>query len=81
MNTATEILDIQPSTVLLTVFFIVYKGAKGLDLDETSLSTAFIWAFGLGIGMGGVMIPTILPYIRKKIDGDYNEDGTLKPVN
>lgn len=62
------------------MFFIVYKGAKGLGLDETKMGTAFAWAFGLGIGVGLLMIPTVLPYMRKQINIKYNEDGTLKPV-
>ncbi|CAM9387888.1 unnamed protein product [Scytosiphon promiscuus] len=68
------------ATVAVNVFFIVYKGAKGLDLDETSLSTAFAYALGLGCGCGLIMIPTVLPYMRKNIAAKFNEDGTLKPV-
>lgn len=64
-----------------SVFFIVYKGAKGLDLDETSLADAFAWALGLGGGIGLLMIPTVLPYMRKQIDAKFNEDGTAKPVS
>ena len=63
-----------------SVFFIVYKGAKGLGLDDTTLSTAFAWAFGLGIGVGLLMVPTVLPYMRKQIAAKFNDDGTLKPV-
>ncbi|CAM9387816.1 unnamed protein product [Scytosiphon promiscuus] len=69
------------ATVAVNVFFIVYKGAKGLDLDETSLSTAFAYALGLGCGCGLIMIPTVLPYMRKNIAAKFNEDGTLKPVS
>ncbi|CAM9627265.1 unnamed protein product [Ectocarpus sp. 13 AM-2016] len=68
------------ATIATNVFFIVYKGAKGLDLDETSLSTAFAYALGLGGGVGLLMIPTVLPYMRKNIAAKFNEDGTLKPV-
>lgn len=63
-----------------TVFFIVYKGAKGLDLDETSLSTAFAYAFGVGGACAIAMFFTVLPYMRKKIAAKFNEDGTLKQV-
>ena len=63
-----------------SVFFIVYKGAKGLGLDDTTLSTAFAWAFGLGIGVGLLMIPTVIPYMKKQIAAKFNDDGTLKPV-
>ncbi|CAN0397168.1 unnamed protein product [Pylaiella littoralis] len=64
----------------LIFFFIVYKGAKGLGLDDTSLTTAFAWALGLGAGTALLMIPTVLPYMRKKIALKFNEDGTAKPV-
>ncbi|CAM9428248.1 unnamed protein product [Ectocarpus fasciculatus] len=67
-------------TIAVNVFFIVYKGAKGLDLDDTSVGTAFAWAFGLGVGIGLLMIPTVLPFMRTKIEEKFNEDGTLKPV-
>ncbi|CAB1100652.1 unnamed protein product [Ectocarpus sp. CCAP 1310/34] len=68
------------ATIAVNVFFIVYKGAKGLGLDDTSLSTAFAWALGLGGGIGLAMIPTVLPYMRRNIAAKFNEDGTLKPV-
>lgn len=58
----------------------MYKGAKIGDLDETSLSEAFIWAFGLGAICAFTMLFTVLPYMRKKIDEKFHEDGTLKPV-
>ncbi|CAM9951823.1 unnamed protein product [Scytosiphon promiscuus] len=69
------------ATIAVNVFFIVYKGAKGLDLDDTSLSMAFAWALGLGFGVGLLMIPTVLPYMKKQIDLKFNDDGTLKPVS
>ena len=62
------------------MFFIVYKGAKGLELDDTSISDGFAWALGLGAGIGLLMIPTVLPYMRRQIDAKFNDDGTLKPV-
>lgn len=70
-----------PSAVVIPVFFITYKGASGLDLDDTSISTAFAWAFGLGGGCALIMIPTVLPYIKKKVEQVFNEDGTLKKVS
>ncbi|CAN0397138.1 unnamed protein product [Pylaiella littoralis] len=68
------------ATIAVNVFFIVYKGAKGLGLDDTSLPIAFAWAFGLGGGMALLMIPTVLPYMRKNIANNFNEDGTAKQV-
>ncbi|CAB1100651.1 unnamed protein product [Ectocarpus sp. CCAP 1310/34] len=82
-NTTLPVAHTRPpvtSRPTVSVFFIVYKGAKGLDLDDTSLSTAFAWALGLGGGIGLAMIPTVLPYMRRNIAAKFNEDGTLKPV-
>ena len=36
-------------TVSLNVFYIVYKGAKGIDLDEIPISVACYWSFGMGL--------------------------------
>ncbi|CAM9299458.1 unnamed protein product [Choristocarpus tenellus] len=66
------------ATLSINVFFIVYKGASGLDLDETPLDTAFAYALGLGFGIGLLMVPTVLPLMRKKVDAKFNEDGSLK---
>ena len=52
------------STVCINVFFIVYKGAKFLKLNETPIETAFAYAFGLGGGVGLLSL-TIVPYLHK----------------
>ncbi|CAM9960275.1 unnamed protein product [Scytosiphon promiscuus] len=67
-------------TLLKQIFFIVYKGAKGLGLDDTSLPMAFAWALGLGALCGLCMICTVLPYMKRDIAAKFNEDGTMKPV-
>ncbi|CAN0494590.1 unnamed protein product, partial [Ectocarpus sp. 12 AP-2014] len=67
-------------TVAVNIFFIVYKGASGLGLDDTSVGMAFGWALGLGALCGLAMYPTVLPYMRRNVKAKYNEDGTLKPV-
>ena len=38
-------------TLIIYIFFIIYKGAKGLGLNDTPLSIALIWAFGFGLGI------------------------------
>ncbi|CAN0387825.1 unnamed protein product [Ascophyllum nodosum] len=68
------------ATIAVNVFFIVYKGAKGLDVDNTTLEVAFAWALGLGAGCALLMIPTVLPYMKKKIDAKFDGDGTLMHV-
>lgn len=62
------------------MFFIVYKGAKGLDLDDTDLDVAFAYAFGLGGGIGLLTIPTMIPYMRRMVNEKFNEDGTLRKM-
>lgn len=53
-------------TITLNVFYIIYKGAKGLGLDETPLDMACIWSFGSGGVVGLMMIP-LIPYLKNKI--------------
>ena len=38
-------------TLIIYIFFIIYKGAKGLGSNDASLSVAVIWALGAGIGI------------------------------
>lgn len=54
------------STVTLNTFFIIYKGAKGLGLDDTPLNQATLWSLGIGC----ISIIIITPFsvvIKKKI--------------
>jgi sodium-dependent phosphate transporter len=44
-------------TITLNTFFIIYKGAKGLGLDETSFQDASIWAFSAGAAAALLIIP------------------------
>jgi len=39
-------------TVVINTFFIVYKGAKFLELDDMAIEECLAWAFGLGGGVG-----------------------------
>ena len=45
------------STVTLNTFFIIYKGAKGLGLDDTTLGVACAWSFGTGAVVGVGVLP------------------------
>tara|TARA_Y100000992_G_scaffold300030_1_gene267855 strand:- start:1599 stop:3074 length:1476 start_codon:yes stop_codon:yes gene_type:complete len=40
------------SCVTLNTFYIIYKGAKGLGLNDTPFGIACAWSFGLGGGAG-----------------------------
>tara|TARA_B100001094_G_scaffold333196_1_gene409401 strand:- start:2133 stop:3668 length:1536 start_codon:yes stop_codon:yes gene_type:complete len=54
------------ATVTLNTFYIVYKGAKGLGLDDTPIGVACAWAFGIG-GVSGLGIIPLTSYIKKRI--------------
>ena len=72
------------SAVTLNSFLIVYKGAKGLGLDDTPFDVACAWAFGIG----GIVVIVVLPFtghIRKRINRKFGsvvgnealEDGNI----
>tara|TARA_Y100000389_G_scaffold125739_1_gene123101 strand:+ start:7307 stop:8833 length:1527 start_codon:yes stop_codon:yes gene_type:complete len=50
-------------TVSLNSFFIIYKGAKGLGLNETPLNIACYWSFGIGGAVAFLVVP-FLPKIK-----------------
>ena len=57
------------STLTINAFFIIYKGAKGLGLDKTSVEVAFGSAFGIGVFGALVtlpMVPKLKNYVSKK---------------
>ena len=61
------------STVCINVFFIVYKGAKFLKLNETPIETAFAYAFGLGGGVGLLSL-IIVPYLHKLAEQTFIDE-------
>ena len=66
------------STITLNTFYIVYKGAKGIGLDEISIEQSCAWSFGLG---GGFALLTI-PLIHKlKYQIDTNIENKKQIVN
>ena len=56
------------AAIIINSFFIIYKGAKGLDLDNTSLETALGVSFGLGFGIAIIAQFLVVPKLRKSID-------------
>jgi len=54
------------STMTINIFFIIYKGAKGLGLDKTSLEVAFAVAFGTGGVCALITIP-LVPRFKKAV--------------
>eukprot|EP00640_Fibrocapsa_japonica_P001165 CAMPEP_0113938742 /NCGR_PEP_ID=MMETSP1339-20121228/5168_1 /TAXON_ID=94617 /ORGANISM="Fibrocapsa japonica" /LENGTH=435 /DNA_ID=CAMNT_0000942003 /DNA_START=8 /DNA_END=1312 /DNA_ORIENTATION=+ /assembly_acc=CAM_ASM_000762 len=64
-------------TLVIYIFFIIYKGAKGLELADTPLDVALGCSFGIGFGIGILMIPTFIPWLKKKIDAmDFEKKET-----
>ena len=55
------------SVTTINSFFIIYKGAKGLGLNDTSFDTACIWSFGIGTASAIMIIP-FTNKIKNKID-------------
>ena len=75
------------SVMTLNAFFIVYKGAKGLGLDDTPFNVACAWSFGLGAFIACATYPFtghIKTRINQKvgavIDMDIVEDGKVFDV-
>mgnify|MGYP001500832446 CR=1 FL=1 len=57
--------------VTLNSYYIIYKGAKGLGLDDTPLGVATAWSFGIGALAGGIMIPVapnLKNFVLEKMD-------------
>ena len=68
------------TTITLNTFYIVYKGAKGLGLDDTPLDVACAWAFGLG-GVSAVGIYPVTSYIQNRIEEKFNTSQTSDEQN
>ena len=58
-------------TVALNTFYIVYKGAKGIGLNEIPLSIACTWSFGLGSGSALLTIPILNYYLKPRIEQKF----------
>ena len=76
------------STVTLNAFFITFKGAKGIGLDDTPFNIACAWSFGIGALSAVVVYPftgviksRIMTKTRTDINLDAIESGTEKKIN
>jgi len=58
-------------TVVINVFFIVYKGAKFLELDDMAIEECLAWAFGLGGGVGVICFFVVNPILFRKIEAEW----------
>eukprot|EP00958_Prasinococcus_capsulatus_P024686 scaffold3886_cov399-Prasinococcus_capsulatus_cf.AAC.43 len=61
------------ATVTINCFFIIYKGAKYLNLKNTPLGTALGVSFGAGAGCALISLFTFVPYIRAKTEKYFAE--------
>ena len=61
-------------TVTLNSFFIIYKGAKGLGLDDTSFDTACIISFSIG-GISSLLIMPFATSIKKNVLKKFNNES------
>tara|TARA_Y100000389_G_scaffold179584_1_gene193761 strand:+ start:6564 stop:7982 length:1419 start_codon:yes stop_codon:yes gene_type:complete len=64
-------------TLLINCFFIIYKGAKGIGLDNLSLLESFGYSLGISIFGGLITIP-IVPYIKKMVDNKFNTNNIIE---
>ena len=58
-------------TLLINSFFIIYKGAKGLGLDDIDVESAVGYSF-LVAGTGSLLSVPFVPKIRKHVDKKFS---------
>lgn len=58
-------------TLLINSFFIIYKGAKGLGLDDIDVESAVGYSF-LIAGSGSILSIPLVPKIRKRVDKKFS---------
>ena len=67
-------------TIMLNTFFIIYKGGKGIGLDDLSALNAVIIALMAGTFSGGIIIPFI-PKMKQRINLIFSRtDEEIVPV-
>ena len=62
-------------TLLLNSFFIIYKGGKGIGLDDISESTAILISAGIGIVSGLAIVPFI-PSLKNNVETRFLENNS-----
>ena len=67
-------------TIMLNTFFIIYKGGKGIGLDDLSALNAVLIALMAGTFSGGLIIPFI-PKMKQRINDIFTRaDEDIVPV-
>ena len=62
-------------TLLLNSFFIIYKGGKGIGLDDISESTAILISLGIGIASGLAIVPFI-PTLKSRVEQRFVDNNS-----
>jgi len=62
-------------TLLLNSFFIIYKGGKGIGLDDLSESTSILISSGIGIVSGLGIVPFI-PSLKNRVEKRFMENNS-----
>ena len=63
------------TTLTLNCFFIIYKGAKGISLDDLPIEYVISISFGIGT-LGGLLILPFLPKLRKLVEQKFENVST-----
>ena len=61
-------------TIALNTFFIIYKGGKGIGLDDLSAGGSFVIASGAGLLTGSLIIPFI-PKMKASVNKKFEENN------
>ena len=62
------------TTITLNTFYIIYKGASGINLDELPIIQVCYWSFGLG-GLSTLIMIPITKYYQNKIKKKFEIDS------
>ena len=60
-------------TITLNTFFIIYKGGKGIGLDDLSILNSLAIATGTGLTIGSLIIPFI-PSMKQKVNDRFQQE-------
>ena len=60
-------------TITLNTFFIIYKGGRGVGLDQLSPRGALLIAVGTGVALGSLIIPFI-PRMKQSVHNRFQQN-------
>ena len=66
-------------TMTLNTFFIIYKGGKGVGLNNIPIGAALLVASCIGLFSGGIIIPFI-PHMKNKINQRIDNERDLPVI-